>query len=245
MSALCYNLFKNRWEDDTVLKKNKSALYIVLVVAVCSGIMCVIDGIITPPYAIKSAFKLVLFMAVPLIYFALNKPERATLKTLFTPKRKDFLVALLLGFGVFGVILAAYFIFRNVFDFSGITGQLTGDVGVTKDNFVFVAIYISLVNSLLEEFFFRGFAFLTLKNKLPRWLAYAFSSGLFAFYHVGMTAGWFSPILYILAMVGLFIGGCIFNFLNEKCQNIYPSWLVHMFANFGINTIGFILFGII
>ncbi|MBR2613599.1 MAG: CPBP family intramembrane metalloprotease, partial [Clostridia bacterium] len=26
---------------------------------------------------------------------------------------------------------------------------------------------------------------------------------------------------------------------------IYASWLSHMFANFAINTIGFILFGII
>ena len=35
------------------------------------------------------------------------------------------------------------------------------------------------------------------------------------------------------------------NILNEKCENIYMSWLVHMFANFAINTVGCILFGII
>ena len=42
-----------------------------------------------------------------------------------------------------------------------------------------------------------------------------------------------------------FAGGCIFNFLNEKCGNIYPSWLVHLCANLAINTVGFILFGIL
>ena len=68
---------------------------------------------------------------------------------------------------------------------------------------------------------------------------------MFAFYHVGMTSGWFNPIIYALSLIGLFVGGCIFNYLNEKCENIYTSWLVHMFANFAINTIGFILFGII
>ena len=41
------------------------------------------------------------------------------------------------------------------------------------------------------------------------------------------------------------VGGCIFNYLNEMNGNIYPSWFVHMFANFGINTVGFILFGVI
>lgn len=36
-------------------------------------------------------------------------------------------------------------------------------------------------------------------------------------------------------------GGLIFNWLNEKLGCIYGSWLTHMFANFAINTIGFLL----
>lgn len=228
------------------MDKVKSRGYItVMTVAVCCLIMCFIDGFITPPYFIKSAFKIVLFLAVPLGYFLFNKQELKTLKALFIPKKKDFLISLGLGLAVFAVIISAYFLFRGVFDFSRITAQLTGDIGVNKDNFILVALYISFVNSLLEELFFRGFAFLSLKDKLPRWAAYVFSAGLFAFYHAGMTSGWFNPLLYALMMAGLFIGGCIFNFLNEKCSNIYPSWLVHMFANFGINTVGCILFGII
>ena len=219
--------------------------FIIITVAACCLLMCFIDGFIAPPYFIKSAFKLVLFLAVPLLYFLINKSERGALRKLFLPSKKGFLISLGLGSAVFAVILGAYFAFRGVFDFSGITSQLTGDIGVNKDNFIFVALYISFVNSLLEEFFFRGFAFLCLRDKLPKWAAYAFTAGLFAFYHAGMTSGWFNPLLYILMMAGLFVGGCIFNFLNEKCGDIYPSWLVHMFANFGINTIGCILFGII
>ncbi len=226
-------------------KIDRSCIYIMAIVAICCALMCFIDGFVTPPYFIKSAVKIVLFLAVPLIYFIFHKSRIATLKYLFIPKRKDFLISLCLGIAVFCVILGAYFAFRGVFDFSGITNQLTGDIGVNKDNFIFVALYISFVNSLLEEVFFRGFAFLSLKDKLPKWAAYLFSAGLFAFYHAGMTSGWFNPLLYVLMMAGLFIGGCIFNFLNEKCGNIYPSWLVHMFANFGINTVGCILFGII
>ena len=116
---------------------------------------------------------------------------------------------------------------------------------MNADNFIFVAGYISFENSFLEEFFFRGYAFILLKQKTNRIFAYAFSSGLFAFYHVGMTFGWFQGFVYVLALLGLFFGGCIFNFLNEKCKNIYLSWLVHMFANFAINTVGMILFGIL
>lgn len=51
------------------------------------------------------------------------------------------------------------------------------------------------MNSFLEEFFFRGFGFITLKK-----------------------------------------------YVNIK---FYPSWFVHMAANFAINTIRFILFDVI
>lgn len=57
--------------------------------------------------------------------------------------------------------------------------------------------------------------------------------------------GWFSPVLFILAILGLMIGGCIFNYLDEKNGTIFQSWMVHMFANLAINTVGMILFGMI
>ena len=49
-------------------------------------------------------------------------------------------------------------------------------------------------------------------------------------------------VVVILVLIGLFAGGLIFNWFDEKFGNIYMSWLVHMFANFATNTIGFILF---
>lgn len=219
--------------------------YVIASVIFSTILMCFVDGVIVPPYFYKSIIKIVLFLLVPMIYFLLYKEKNIYLKNLFVPKKKDFLLALLLGAGVFAVIMTAYFLCRNYIDFSGIQESLTGGIGVNADNFVYVAIYISFVNSLLEEFFFRGYAFLVLKQECSRKFAYLFSASMFALYHVGMTSGWFNPLIYALSMVGLAAGACIFNFLNERCENIYPSWLVHMCANFAINTVGFILFGII
>ena len=134
---------------------------------------------------------------------------------------------------------------KDVFDFSGITSALTNNIGVNGDNFIFVSLYISFVNSLLEEFFFRGFSFLTLRRISSSKFAYIFSAAVFSLYHVAMMIGWFSAGVFIIILAGLFAGGLIFNYLNDKSGTIYPSWFVHMFANFAINTVGFILFGII
>ena len=103
-----------------------------------------------------------------------------------------------------------------------------------------MALYISFVNSLLEEFFFRGFAYLTLEKRVPH--ASLFSAVAFAVYHTAMMLGWFPPAIFALALAGLTVGGMIFNWLNKYDGSIYTSWLVHMCANFAINTVGFILF---
>ena len=220
------------------MKKNK---YIIIsVVAVVCIIMALVDAVIRPGYLLKSVIKIALFLAVPLIYSVFDKT--CNLKSLFKPDKKGFLLALGLGAGVYAIVLGAFLIFRNVFDFSALTSSLTAETGVNKSNFIFVAAYISFANSLLEEFFFRGFSFLTLKKVSNRSLAYVFSALMFAVYHIAMMIGWFSLPVVLLALVGLFAGGIIFNFMNEKFGNIYLSWLIHMFANFATNTIGFILF---
>lgn len=231
-----------------MLKKislNKRSIYVFISVIICSLIMSIVDGVIQPQYFIKSLVKIAFFLIIPMIYFFTNRGEAEEFKKLFVPKWRDLLRALALGVLVYAFILGGYFILCNVIDFSKIAGSLTSGAGVSADNFLYVSLYISFVNSFLEEFFFRGFAFITLKRLTSRKLAYTFSALMFSLYHSGMTMGWFNIGIFLLMLAGLYIAGVIFNILNEKSENIYTSWLVHMFANFAINTIGFILFGII
>ena len=68
---------------------------------------------------------------------------------------------------------------------------------------------------------------------------------MFAFYHSGVTAGYFNIGIFLLTLVGLVAAGVIFDFLNERSGSIYTSWIVHMFANFGTNTAGFVILGVI
>lgn len=222
--------------------RRKTLVMSIVVIIFCIA-MAFVDGVFHANYFTKSLIKLVLFMGCPALYITIDKNVR--IKPLFVFDRKGLKLALSLCTAVYFVILGGYFALRGVFDFSSITALLTSNIGVTKDNFIYVSLYISFANSLLEEFFFRGFAFLTLKKLAGRGYAYVFSSVSFALYHVAMMIGWFSPIPFVIVMVGLFAGGMIFNYLNEKSGTVYPSWLVHMFANFAINTVGFILFGVI
>ncbi len=218
---------------------NKRKLFPVIAVSLIScGIMAYVDGILQPGYAVKSAIKIGVFFLLPLI---LSVSDRSIhFLQLLRPKKRGFLTALCLGIGIYALILGAYFLIRPYFDFSSIADSLTSTAGVTKENFLFVSLYISFINSFLEEFFFRGFLYTNLKGS-SKTIPSLFSATLFSLYHVAMMIGWFSPFLFALVMAGLLAGGIIFNWLNEKTGTIYCSWLTHMFANFAINTIGFIL----
>lgn len=224
---------------------NKKSVYIMISIVVFSIFVCLIDAIIQPNYFVKIPIKILFFLALPILFFIVNKKDFGEFKKLFVFKKKGILKALLLAIGVYLVIMIGYMLLKDLIDFSNVTASLTDGMGITAENFLYVSLYISLMNSFLEEFFFRGYGFITLKKYSSRKFAYIFSSVIFAIYHVGMLVDMFNIWTSLLLLVGLIIGGCIFNYLNEANDNIYPSWFVHMFANFAINTIGFILFGIL
>ena len=56
--------------------------------------------------------------------------------------------------------------------------------------------------------------------------------------------GWFHPVWFGLFIVGLAVGGMIFNFLDLK-GSIWCGWLVHMAADAAIMLIGMRMFGIL
>ncbi len=221
----------------------KKAYYLLGILIFACSVMGYIDYVISPEYYVKSGAKLVLFLVLPITYFYLTK--EFDFKSLFIFDKKQLKFVLLLGSALFVIILSAYFLLGSFFDLSNITKSLKSDIGVSQENFVFVACYIAIVNSFLEELFFRGFAFLELKKVTKGNFAMIISSVFFALYHIAMMINWMNIGQLALITIALFVGGLIFNKLNEKYNTIYASWIVHMFANLAINLIGFMLFGII
>ncbi len=232
---------KRFFKRDDAAHDIRAALPYMTALAVCCLAMAAIELAFTPEYFVKSAIKAVLFVLVPVSVVLIRKEKN--IFSFFKPNRKTLLPMLAFGVLMYGFIIGAYFLLGKYFDLSNITGSLD-EIGVTKDNFLFVALYIALCNSFLEEFIFRGFGFIGLSKKLGERSACFFSALCFALYHITMIKGWGSPFFAALIIFALFIGGIILNILDIKCKTVYPSWIVHIFANLAINTIGMILFGI-
>ncbi len=199
---------------------------------------------VRPVYIIKSLYKIIIFAGLPLIYCVFDK--EVNFKEYFEIKdKKQIRFAVALGLSVYLLIQAGYFILKGFIDLDNIAMNLENNLNVNRDNFLFVSLYISFINSMLEELFFRGFGFITLGRFLSKRYTYIISALAFSIYHVSILANWFNIIIYALFITGLFVTGLFFNRLNDGYNNIFNSWIVHMCANFSINTIGFMMFGII
>ena len=142
-----YQLIVNS-EKKYAIAKTKRNIIIAIIILVC-GLMSVVDAVIQPGYFIKSIIKIVLFLLLPVLYSVYDK--NCNLKRLFKPDKKGIFAAILLGVGVYAVVLGAYFAFRGIFDFSALTSSLTSSTGINKNNFIFVAVYISFANLLFAQ----------------------------------------------------------------------------------------------
>lgn len=159
------------------------------------------------------------------------------------PDHQSLKVSAALAAGVFLFLTVGYMVLSPWLDLSAIPEKLRYS-DITAETFPVVALYITLCNSLLEEVFFRGFAFLTLRQHAGERLAYIFSGVSFALYHVSIMDGWFHPIWFGLFIAGLAVAGMLFDWLDRE-GSIWCGWMVHMAANLAINLIGMRMFGII
>lgn len=175
--------------------------------------------------------------------YLLSDNDRTWRRVFQKPDRSSLTVSAALALGVFLFLTVGYMVLSPWLDLSAIPEQLRYN-DITAETFPVVAVYITLINSLLEEIFFRGFAFLTLRQHAGNRFAYVFSGISFALYHVSIMDGWFHPIWFGLFLAGLAVAGMLFDWLDRR-GSIWCGWMVHMAANLAINLIGMRMFGII
>lgn len=222
--------------------KNKS-LQIISLVLIGTIIMTFVEGSLQPIYVYKSLIKIIVFLSLILLYCFINK-DFSYFDIFKIKSKSDFFRSIFLGVFIYIFILTSYLLTKNYINFSEISSSLMSKENISAKNFIFVAIYISFFNSLFEEMFFRGLAFIQLNKFSSLKFSYLFSSITFALYHVFIMGSWFSLPILILLILSLVIASLLFNYLDRN-SIIYNSYIIHMAANFSINTIGFILFSII
>ena len=184
----------------------------------------------------------VIQFAFPLVFVLLVRKERLQFRGLDTQG-----LVLAVGFGalVAGSMLGLYhFWLKPAGHFASVIPEvrekLKGFGITTLAAYAVLAVFYSLVHSLLEEYYWRWFVFGRLRNVVPLWGAVAISSVGFAAHHVLVLAkyfGWDSPATWLFS-AGVAVGGAVWALVYQQSKSLLGPWLSHLLVDAAIFAIG-------
>lgn len=191
------------------------------------------DQVLHLSYDLKVLLKVVLVLCS---FVCLTKKD-FKYYTLRNFKRSKYKYGLFLSILAFIGIFITYFIVSEYMDLSQIKHDFIHKYQLTGIRFFIASFYLIFINAFLEEYFFRGFLFL---NTDQSFYSSLYSACLFSFYHLANFIQWFKrPILLLIPLIGLIIVGLIFNELCKKSQDVFHSYIPHLFADLAIVIIGY------
>ncbi len=179
----------------------------------------------------------ILFLVPPLIYCRMRGISVIT--DVLKPRnwRNCLPTAIGLGLACGAIFLGVYFVAIDwIVDRSVIVERMGLQFSVTAATVALVAPVTIFFNSLLEELFYRGFAFGRLVRR-QRILGQCLPAAAFAAQHLLFISHWLSPGLLVLAGLGLFVFAWILQVLYEKADTIVAPWVVHILADLAMMTI--------
>jgi membrane protease YdiL (CAAX protease family) len=152
-------------------------------------------------------------------------------------------LGLVIGLGICGLYFLAL---RDAPIFGATPAKLAALLANMHSNtpavFFAMAVFISVLHSFLEEYYWRWFVFGRLQRHLPLASALVISSLAFMAHHVLVLAYYF-PDHFWLAVVPfslcVAVGGGLWAWLYHRYGSLYPPWVSHLCADAAIMVVGY------
>ncbi|MGI9243219.1 MAG: CPBP family glutamic-type intramembrane protease [Verrucomicrobiales bacterium] len=107
------------------------------------------------------------------------------------------------------------------------------------DHFVPFAIFITLVHSFIEEFYWRWFVFGNLRKVVALPMAHGVAAVAFAAHHLVVTCQYY-PFWFAFGLaICVGIGGLIWSLLFQRYQSLLGPWICHLCVDAGLMWVGY------
>ena len=192
--------------------------------------------IINNPMGARAAYfglKL-LVNVIPLIWFFCVDRQKPRLQSFqsaacFTGFLSGILIASSLVF-LYEFVLAKYVKIDGLYEKASVYGL--------RDHFFWFAAFLCVVNSGMEEYYWRWFLFGKFRQLMPVPLATVLSSISFTLHHIVVLSVYIPDLwMVVLFNLGVFTGGVVWAGLYQKYSNFWAIWLSHLIVDVGIMVI--------
>lgn len=109
--------------------------------------------------------------------------------------------------------------------------------GVMEYFFLF-GLFVAVLHSALEEFFWRGFVFGHLRRLVPIPLAHLIAAIGFAAHHVVVLNQFFPTAIAWFLGLGVAVGGLVWSLLYQRYGTLLGAWISHLIADVAVLIIG-------
>jgi membrane protease YdiL (CAAX protease family) len=177
-----------------------------------------------------SAYKIA-FLLLPLIYCRLHgiSVRRDVLK--LQNWRRGLKWTLALGLLAILIFWGAYFALGDLLlDRSKIVAKIGTQFSVNSRTVFLIAPITIVLNSLLEEFFYRGFAFGLLVQR-NRAVGYVLPAVVFTVQHVLFIYDWMGWVPFAMAVAGLFVFAVVLERVYAETETLVAPWIIHVFGD--------------
>jgi membrane protease YdiL (CAAX protease family) len=226
-------------------KKQTALLFSLIILPVV--ILFLSSGLVKANYFFTWIYKLLYLFPIFYGLYIERKTLKQSLFENFSFRRFKKKVILMLGIGIIiaAIYVAAFFLLKGHLDLQLIAAELGAFASINLNNIIFIGISIIIVDSLLEEFFWRGFMFDRMRKLMKPWIAYLITGIAFSFHHIMFYHGWFNLTFFIIATFGLAAYAMIMNYIFQRYKDLLSCWVVHAFADIAQISIALMVFGMI
>jgi len=228
------------------MRLNRNWLIISLII-IAPFLILVSKALPQANYLVASLYKLIYVTPIGFRLVVYKSSVKKAFSSGFKLKafKKNFLSVLAVGLGLSLIYMTAYLIAERFLDFNYIVGRIKSYASVDASKIMLVGIYIIGINSLIEEFFWRGFVYKELAKKIRPFIVQVLTGFGFAIYHVMIIYDWFNPIILGIAIFGLTGYSIIMNYIYKAYKELFACWLVHAMVDIVQILIAFRIFGLI
>ena len=200
------------------------------------------DGML-PAYTIS---KIIQFGS-PLLWVIFVQKENV-LRSIRLAPRSGFGLGWATGIAICVVILGGYYAFFRDSPIlasapDALDEKLDGLGMNTLPKFLFLALFVSVIHSLLEEYYWRWFAYRQLRRIWrpvhANWvssLGFMAHHGIIIDAYVPREHFWTATVFFSLSVA---LGGAIWAWTYERTKSLYAGWLSHMLVDFAIMWMGY------
>lgn len=176
------------------------------------------------------------------VFVVLREPLR-----LARPSASGMLTGIAFGALAFALILVFYFAYLKTSVYmlhtpARLREKLQGFGAATPAAFLVLAAFISVIHSLLEEYYWRWFVFGRLQMQMSTAPAIAMSSLAFAAHHIIVIGSYLTAQHWVATLVFsgfVALGGAVWAWIYARTRSLYAAWISHMMVDAVLMVIGY------